>query len=106
MNVVTEMKNINSGGAQQGGIVKSASSEREAFITTRGSVILTQLTSNFHNITCIFDPFLLKCIHISPYLVKKRDAYKIFPLTIKILWEPGSQVPRHYPTPVHRNHEN
>ena len=47
---------------------------------------------------CLFDPFLLKCIHISTYLVKKRDPYKIFRLSLKILWEPGSQVPRHYPT--------
>ena len=62
----------------------------------------TQLTSNVHSMTinCLFDPFQLKCIHISTNLVKKRDPYKIFCLRLKILWETGSQVPRHYPTLV------
>ena len=52
---------------------------------------------------CLFDPFLLKCIHISTYLVKKRDPYKVFRPRLKILWELGSQVPRHYPTLVNAN---
>ena len=47
---------------------------------------------------CLFDPFLLKCTHIFTYLVNKQDPYKLFRLSLKILWEPGSQVPRHYPT--------
>ena len=47
---------------------------------------------------CLFDPFLLKYIHIYTYFVKKRDYYKIFRLSMKILSEPGSQVPCHYPT--------
>ena len=47
---------------------------------------------------CLFDPFVLKYIHIYSYFVKKRDSYKIFRLSMKISWEPGSQVPRHYPT--------
>ena len=47
---------------------------------------------------CLFDPFLLNYIHICTYFVKKRDSYQIFRLSMKILWEPGSQVPRHYPT--------
>ena len=63
---------------------------------------MAQLTSNVHNMTanCLFDPFLLKCIHIFTYLVKKRDPYTILRMSLKILWEPGSQVPRHYPTLV------
>ena len=53
-----------------------------------------------HNMTgnCLDDPFLLKCIHIYTYLVKKQDPYKIFSLRLKILWEPGAQVSRHFPT--------
>ena len=46
----------------------------------------------------LFDPFLLKCIHISTYVVKKGDPYKILCMNLNILWEPGSQGPRHYPT--------
>ena len=36
--------------------------------------------SNVHKMTgnFVFDNFLLKCIHITTYLVKKRDHYKIF----------------------------
>ena len=57
-------------------------------------------THHVHNRTgnCLFDPFLLKCIKISTYLVKKQDPYKIFSLRLKILWEPGAQVSRHFPT--------
>ena len=40
---------------------------------------------------CLLDPFCT-------YFVKKRDSYKIFWLRMKILWQPGSQVRRHYPT--------
>ena len=47
---------------------------------------------------CLFDPFLLKYIHFYTYFVKKRDSHKIFRLRMKILWEPGFQVPCHYPT--------
>ena len=47
---------------------------------------------------CLFHPFLFKYIHINTYFVKKRDSYKIFWLRMKISWEPGSQVPRNYPT--------
>ena len=63
----------------------------------------TQLTRSLHNMTgnCLFDPFLLKYIHIYTYFVKKRDSHKIFRLRIKISWEPGSQVPGHYPTLIH-----
>ena len=32
------------------------------------------------------------------YFVKKWDSYQIFRIRKKILWEPGSQVPNHYPT--------
>ena len=45
-----------------------------------------------------FDTFLLKHIHIYTYFVKKQDSYKIFRLSMKISWEPGSQVHWHYPT--------
>ena len=47
---------------------------------------------------CLVDPILLNYIHIYTYFVQKRDSYKIFRLSMKILLEPGSQVPRHYPT--------
>ena len=36
--------------------------------------------------------------YIYTYFVKKRESYKLFRLRMKILWEPGSKVPRHYPT--------
>ena len=60
----------------------------------------TQLTRSINNMTgnCLFDPFVLKYIHIRTYFVKKRDSYEIFRLSMKISWEPGSQVPCHYPT--------
>ena len=60
----------------------------------------TQLTRSINNMTgnCLFDPFVLKYIHIYIYFVKKRDFYKIFRLQMMVSWEPGSQVPRHYPT--------
>ena len=38
---------------------------------------------------------------LNTYLVKKRDAYKIFRWGMKISWEPGSQVSPHYPTLPH-----
>ena len=60
----------------------------------------TQLTSSVHNktVNILFDHFQLKYIHIYTNAVKKRDSNKIFWLRMKILWEPGSQVPCHYPT--------
>ena len=42
---------------------------------------------------CLFDTSVLKYIHIYTYFVKKRDSYEIFRLSMKISWEPGSQVP-------------
>ena len=64
---------------------------------------------------CLINPFLLNYIRFYAYFVKKRDSYQIFSLSMKILWEPGSQVRRHYPTlfaiahnssdtDVHKNH--
>ena len=47
---------------------------------------------------CLYDPFLLKYIHIYTYCIKKRDSYKLFRLRMKISWEPCSQVPHQYPT--------
>ena len=63
----------------------------------------TQLNKNVCNLTenCLFDSFVLKYIHIYTYFVKKRDSNKLFRLTMKISWEPGSQVPCHYPTLVY-----
>ena len=47
---------------------------------------------------CLFDPFLLKYIYIFTNFCQKAGLLQIFLLSMKILWEPGSQVPGHYPT--------
>ena len=76
----------------KGGIIKFALWEREALLNIspkKAGFKLSKMDSthrNVHNVTenCLFDPFLLKCIHISTYLVKKRDPYKIFRPSLKI----------------------
>ena len=47
---------------------------------------------------CLFDPFLLKYIHIYTYCIKKAGLLQTISVEDEISWERGSQVPRHYPT--------
>ena len=47
---------------------------------------------------------MLKYIHNLYLYFIKWDSYKIFLLSLNILWEPGSHVPLHYPNlPITRN---
>ena len=64
-------------------------------------IFLAQL-SNVHTMTenCLFDPFMLKSIDISAYVLKKRYNFRIFRLSIKTFGFLGSLDTRYSPTPV------